>query len=85
MNDLLLSEISTPRQALLSQFSLLETSIFGQPTDIEKALKPVIDSCQLALADCESSMDKAEVFLSIIIALYGLYYHIKFLKVLIIK
>lgn len=64
MNDLLLSEISTPRQALLTQFSLLEASIFGHPTNIEKALKPVIDSCRLALADCESSMDKAEVFIN---------------------
>ncbi|XQW86152.1 tetratricopeptide repeat protein [Thalassotalea piscium] len=64
MNDLLLSEISTPNQALLTQFSLLETAIFGKSVDIDKTLQPLIESCRLALDDCENAMDKAEVFIN---------------------
>ncbi|GHE85161.1 tetratricopeptide repeat protein [Thalassotalea profundi] len=64
MNDLLLSEINAPRRSLLNQLSLLETSIFGQSTDINKALAPLIDSCSLAMNDHENSMDRAEVFIN---------------------
>lgn len=64
MNDLLLSEISAPRRALLNQFLLLENSIFGQSSDIEKTLEPIVKSCRLAVDECENSMDRAEVFIN---------------------
>ena len=64
MNDLLLSEINAPRRALLNQFSLLETSIFEKPTDIDHVLLPLIDNCKLALNDCENTMDRAEIFIN---------------------
>ncbi|MGB1198741.1 MAG: tetratricopeptide repeat protein [Thalassotalea sp.] len=64
MNDLLLSEISAPRRGILNQISLLEHAIFGDTSDIDKALEPVIESCREALSECDNSMDKAEVFIN---------------------
>ena len=63
-NELLLSELQSDEKSLLDLFLLVEEFVFDTSNTSIQNIEDIIESCQLAIADVESPLEKVEILIN---------------------